>query len=188
MFLSQIASIHSGYSLRNSVQAYNTAPNVAWIQPTHILEQNLPTQPALYVKLAKNITVLKEEDVLLTNRVHFQAATFQPKSNVDTLASVGIWIIRPNSADINPTFLTFWLNSAQGQQALNGIASKFSTLHSIRKEDLENLLLPDLPLSQQKQLANLYSCYIKHNTLQKQRFNLQLQLLDALMAQHTGVL
>ncbi len=188
MLLSRVASIHSGYSLRNSVQAYNTAPNVAWIQPMHVVEQNLPAEPAIYVKLARNITVLKEGDVLLTNRVHFKAATFHQKNDVDVLAAIGIWIIRPTSEAIDSTFLTFWLNSAQGQQALKGISSKFTTLQSIRKEDLGNLSIPDVPMSQQKQLANLYSCYIKQNTLQQQRFDLQLQLLDALMARHTGVL
>lgn len=188
MFLSQIASIHSGYSLRNPMQAYKTAPNVALVQPAHILAQNLPMRPTLYVKLAKNITILKEGDVLLTNRVHFKAITFHAKSNIDTLASAGIWILRPTAAHIDSTFLAFWLNSAQGQQALKGVVSKFATLHSIRKEDLANLSLPDVSLTQQKELSNLYECCIKQNALQQQRFKLQLQLLDALMAQHTGAL
>lgn len=188
MFLSQIASIHSGYSLRNPMQAYKTAPNVALVQPAHILAQNLPMRPTLYVKLAKNITILKEGDVLLTNRVHFKATTFHVHSDIDILASAGIWIIRPTVSYIDSTFLAFWLNSAQGQKALKGVVSKFATLHSIRKEDLANLSLPDVSLTQQKELSNLYECCIKQNALQQQRFKLQLQLLDALMAQHTGVL
>lgn len=188
MILSQLTSIHSGYSLRNAIPPHNKTPNVALVQPAHILAQNLPTHPTLYVKLAKNITILKEGDVLLTNRVHFKATTFHAESNIDTLASAGIWIIRPTAFHIDSTFLAFWLNSAQGQQALKGVVSKFATLHSIRKEDLANLALPDVPLTQQKKLANLYGCYIKQNALQQQRFNLQLQLLDALMAQHSGVL
>ena len=126
--------------------------------------------------------------MLLTNRVHFKATIFHAESNIDTLASAGIWIIRPTAFHIDSTFLAFWLNSAQGQQALKGVVSKFATLHSIRKEDLANLALPDVPLTQQKKLANLYGCYIKQNALQQQRFKLQLQLLDALMAQHTGAL
>lgn len=182
MLLSQATSIHSGYSLRNTIPPHNKTPNVALVQPAHILAQNLPTHPTLYVKLAKNITILKEGDVLLTNRVHFKATTFHVHSDIDILASAGIWIIRPTVTHIDSTFLAFWLNSAQGQQALKGVVSKFATLHSIRKEDLANLALPNLPLTQQKKLANLYGCYIKQNSLQQQRFKLQLQLLEGLMA------
>ena len=182
MLLSQVTSIHSGYSLRNTIPPHNKTPNVALVQPAHILAQNLPTHPTLYVKLAKNITILKEGDVLLTNRVHFKATTFHVHSDIDILASAGIWIIRPTVTHIDSTFLAFWLNSEKGQQALKGIASKFATLHSIRKEDLANLALPNLPLTQQKKLANLYGCYIKQNSLQQQRYKLQLQLLEGLMA------
>lgn len=188
MLLSQVTSIHSGYSLRNTIPPHNKTPNVALVQPAHILAQNLPTHPTLYVKLAKNITILKEGDVLLTNRVHFKATIFHAESNIDTLASAGIWVLRPIVSYLDSTFLAFWLNSAQGQQALKGVVSKFATLHSIRKEDLANLSLPDVSLTQQKELSNLYECCIKQNALQQQRFKLQLQLLDALMAQHTGVL
>ena len=70
-FLNELASIHSGYSLRNPYAEFQR-PNVGWITPSHIIAQNFNQLPEIEVKLVKNITVLKPGDVLLTNRVQFK--------------------------------------------------------------------------------------------------------------------
>ena len=178
--LKNLATIHSGYSLRGPAIKTIT-PNVVWVQPSNIMSQDFNNLQHISVKLAKNITVLQSGDVLLTNRVNFKAA-LAPVNNIATLASIGIFIIRPNKNYLNSGFLTFWLNSLEGQRALQGLSNEFTTIKSIRKEDLENLNIPLPSLEEQEKLANLYSCYIKQKYLQTQRLNLQEKLLNAISA------
>ena len=180
--LSELADIHSGYSLRNPLEN-NISPNVLWVQPNNVIAQDFSNLPPITVKLAKNITVLQEGDVLLTNRSNFKAACFKSQGTMPALASAAIWIIRPYRQCLTPVFLTFWFNSAQGQKALNNLGSEFTTLKFIRKEDIETLFIPVPSLEKQEQLAALYTCYIKQKQLQDKKFNLQQQLLNALSAQ-----
>ena len=180
--LKEVATIHSGYSLRNPPEKY-ACPNVQWIQPSHVASQNFNHLPRIAVKLAKNITVLQVGDVLLTSRVNFKAAVLSNPTTLPTLASVGIWVIRPDTKRLHPGFLTFWLNSTDGQKALQGLGSEFTTINFIRKDDLEGLTIPLPPLPKQEQLANLYTCYIKQKNLQEKRSDLQQQLFNTLATQ-----
>ena len=179
--LKELATIHSGYSLRNPFEEFSY-PNVEWVQPSHVTAQNFFHLPRITVKLAKNITVLQTGDVLLTSRVNFKAALISEETSVPTLASVGIWIIRPNKKYLHPGFLTLWLNSGEGQKALQGLGSEFTTIKFIRKEDLEGLNIPVPPMDKQEKLANLYTCYIKQKILLEKRLDLQQQLLNSLAA------
>ena len=180
--LKELATIHSGYSLRNPFEEF-ILPNVEWIQPSHVTAQNFINLPRITVKLAKNITVLQAGDVLLTSRVNFKAALISEPTSMPTLASVGIWIIRPDQSRLHPGFLTFWLNSTQGQKALQGLGNEFTTIKFIRKDDLEGLSIPLPSMAKQEQLANLYTCYVKQKQLQEKRLNLQQQLLNTLATQ-----
>ena len=179
--LKDLATIHSGYSLRNPFEE-SLYPNVQWIQPSHVTAQNFSHLPRITVKLAKNITILQAGDVLLTSRVNFRAALISEPPSMPMLASVGIWIIRPNQSYLHPGFLTFWLNSLQGQKALQGLVNEFTTIKSIRKEDLESLSVPCLPQDKQARFANLYTCYIRQKNLLEKRLTLQQQLLNTLAA------
>lgn len=180
--LKDFATIHSGYSLRNPTEK-SVCPNVQWIQPNHVVSQNFNHLPRIAVKLAKNITVLQVGDVLLTSRVNFKAAVFSNPTSLPTLASVGIWVIRPEIKWLHPGFLTFWLNSTDGQKALQGLGSEFTTINFIRKDDLEGLSIPLPSMPKQEQLADLYACYIKQKNLQEKRSNLQQQLFNTLATQ-----
>lgn len=180
-FLNELASIHSGYSLRNPYAEFQR-PNVGWITPSHIIAQNFNQLPGIEVKLVKNITVLKPGDVLLTNRVQFKAALFTAEDTRPTLASAAAWIIRPNPQLVDSSFLACWLNSAQGQKALHGLGNDFTTNKFIRKEDLGNLRIPLPSLQEQHQIGSLYACLTKQKNLLEQRFSLQQKLLNALVA------
>ena len=180
--LKELATIHSGYSLRNPFEEFS-CPNVEWIRPSHVTAQNFFHLPRITVKLAKNITVLQAGDVLLTSRVNFKAALISAPTTIPTLASVGIWIIRPDQSRVRPGFLTFWLNSTQGQKSLQGLGNEFTTIKFIRKDDLEGLSVPLPAIAKQEQLANLYTCYVKQKQLQEKRLNLQQQLLNTLATQ-----
>lgn len=180
--LHQLAHIKSGYSLRNPLE--NTvSPNVLWVQPNNVISKDFSNLPPITVKLAKNITLLQEGDVLLTNRSNFKAACFKNQGSMPALASAAVWIIRPYRQYLNPAFLTFWFNSEQGQKALYSLVSEFTTLKFIRKEDIQTLYIPVPPLAKQEQFAALYTCYIKQKYLQDKKFNLQQKLLNALSAQ-----
>lgn len=179
IYLSKLADIYSGYSLRD-VSKVGSAGNIYWVQPQNVWTQDFTVLPRLNIKLSKSITILQEQDILLTNRVHFKAATCANLPAKSCLASSAIWIIRVKSSKLYAPFLTFWLNSSAGQRALQERRNAFSTLKSLKKEDLATLAIPLPPIGQQKQLANLYTCCITQHNLQTKKFNLQLKLLDAL--------
>ena len=155
---------------------------ISWVLPKHILMQNFTQLLGIDVKLAKNMTLLQKGDILLTNRVQFKAALFTHPDKRPALASAGAWIIRVEQKNLLPGFLVFWLNSPRGQKAIREIRNDFATLKFICKEDILHLSIPLPPVEQQRQLGNLYNCYIKQKNLCEKRIALQQDLLAAIAA------
>lgn len=193
--LAELAEIHSGYSLRNPTSTRQEsctgrtgipAEKTRMIQPQNIISCSFENLHEISVRLAKNMTVLQPDDVLLTGRMNFKAAIFSSRNyatdgqeQIKTLASAAIWIIRPKKDILNPGFLAFWLNSAYGQKILHSISSGFTTIKSIRKEDLENLSLSLPALHRQQMIGNMYMCHLRLKALRERQIFLQQQLIEA---------
>ncbi len=181
--LSSIAKVYSGYSVR-SKNEQEGLPNANMVLPSNVFQQNFKELSKVSVKLARNTNLLRDQDVLLSNRVHFKAALFKDTPKEKALASAALWVIRlDQDAPILPEFLTFWLNSEHGQKALQQRINAFDTLKTIKKEAVEELLVPALPLQKQKKIAELYFCLMKQKELLNKKMELNSQLLDAVVAQ-----
>lgn len=181
--LSSIAKVYSGYSVRTKNEQ-NSLPNINMVLPSNVFQQNFNKLNKVSVKLAKNTNILKNQDVLLSNRVHFKAALFKDTPKENALAAASLWVIRlKENAPILPEFLTFWLNSEHGQKALQQRINAFDTLKTIKKEAVEDLMLPTPPLERQKKISELYFCFMKQKELLNKKMELNLQLLNALTEQ-----
>jgi len=64
-----------------------------------------------------------------------------------------VCIIRPESPKLDPTFLRYWLVTASTQHLLLGLASAGATRNALTKAMVENLMLPAVPIAQQKAIA-----------------------------------
>ena len=173
-------------------KSLSLAETVNFVQPHNVISYDFDCLQEIRVKLAKNITVLQPGDVLLTARMNFKAAVFmqqdskeqkKEKKQPKTLASAAIWIIRPGGSKILPGFMAFWLNSLNGQKALKTLCNEFSTIKSIRKDDLERLSVPLIPQKLQQQIGDAYLCCLKQQSLLKKRFALQHKLLETIAEQ-----
>ncbi len=124
---------------------------------------------------------LEPNDVLLVSRSGpgggFRAAAFQGRLSSPCLATSAITIIRPASPDIDSGYLAAYLNSGQGQAALQRIASG-SSIRTLHLKELSEIPVP-IPSPQIQQLTVL----IARNVLQqKDLAKRKNQLLDDLLS------
>lgn len=68
-----------------------------------------------------------------------------------------VCIIRPDSPKLDPTFLRYWLVTASTQHLLLGLASAGATRNALTKAMVEDLVIPALPIAQQKGIAAILS-------------------------------
>lgn len=173
----KLATIHSGYSYNKDSEPEQD-PNTYIIQPKDVIADNVIDLNQISVKYNRSITFLAEGDVLVTNRSTFKASVFHPISTQQTVAALGIFIIRiKNPQELLPDFLAFWLNSIAGQSALEQI-QLFTTTKSINKEDLLNIKIPIPAIETQQHYALLYKNYIKQKGLLEQLSDLNLKVIN----------
>lgn len=125
---------------------------------------------------------LRESDVLLVSRGGTKEGTFRSTvfmSNAENvIASASILIIRITSINVLPEYLSLYLNSKRGQNALTEIVTG-SYIGSIPKKELEkvNVLIPDL--KKQKAIIDLYQNMQMQQKILDRRNKLKQQVIEA---------
>lgn len=177
IIIADLATVHSGYSYKKDSQ-YENSPNTSIIQPKDVFADDYVHLDKIPIKYNKSITFLSDNDILLTNRSSFKAAAFKTTADQQTVAALGIFIIRIKDVrKLLPDFLTFWLNSIPGQNALEQI-QLYTTTKSINKEDLLNIQIPTPSLETQQHYALLYKNYIKQKELLIKLSDLNLKVIN----------
>ena len=107
-------------------------------------------------------------DVILSKSLPFRTAVVRVEPDERILCSGNFYIIRPDRTQIDPIYLKLFLDSQLGQTQLRRISSGSSVL-TIPVHDLQNILVPLVPLEEQKKIAAAYESLAGELSLYRRR-------------------
>jgi hypothetical protein len=99
--------------------------------------------------------LIQENDILLSCQATIGKVGLARKKDVGILPSPQIVIIRPNRKKILPEYLVQALNTEKVQYQLER-KSQGTFISRLNKDDLENVIVPNPPLSKQKRLVEVF--------------------------------
>lgn len=153
--LNEFASVFSGYSFRKSINP-NKNGEISVFQPKDLVQgQYIDTTESL-VRISESISeytgFLKKNDVLLVARGmksgSFRTAIFSADEK-NVIASSSLLVIRLMDSIVLPEFLSLFLNSQEGQDAIVKIVTG-SYIGAVPRRELERIKIPILSLERQK--------------------------------------
>jgi restriction endonuclease S subunit len=150
VILGELFEIRTGYTFRDSIAELERG-GVAVIQAGDINAARQSGLPRIDFNGTRHL--LQVGDILLSARGATVARTVSPDL-LPAVASSSVLILRPKSPDINSRFMTRYLNSHAGQAVLSKIMSG-AYIKTIRKSELQELLVPMPPLKTQQKLVEL---------------------------------
>jgi restriction endonuclease S subunit len=183
--LSKIADIASGYTFRGSIE---NDPNgqILVLQAKNIsANQDVTTIDDLVTisdESFRNPYFLERNDVLLVSRGSgagsFRSAIFaSDDSNV--MPSSSVHVIRIKDVTVLPKYLSFYLNSTEGQKALAQIVTGASYIQSILVKNLADFPIPILPIHTQKSIIALHENIIDQERIFKRKQEIQKTIINA---------
>ncbi len=184
MKLHDIATITSGYAFRGAITPDKDG-NILVFQAKDLIRgvpvidtESLTRVPFDMPGYAGH---LKTNDVLLIARGMkagaFRATVFMSEAK-NVIASSSVHIIRVSSPEINPEYLSYYLNSRAGQIALAGIVTG-SYIGALPRRELEKIEIPIPVLEKQKTIINLYKNIEKQQGITEHRSELKKQIINA---------
>ena len=161
MQIKDIAEVISGYTFRKAMEP-NKNGNMFVFQAKNIVQGEPFTKikdlTKILYEVAGHTNFLKENDVVIVARGmksgSFRTTVFKLKDQ-DIIASSSVHIIRINSNKILPEYLSYYLNSQQGQKDLSGEISG-SYIGALPRKNLSEIKIPIPDLKKQKAIINLY--------------------------------
>jgi restriction endonuclease S subunit len=155
MELHEISTIIAGYTFRGAIKP-DTNGRVFVFQAKDLIQGRPVISTSILTKISHDIpghtSYLKERDVLLIARGmksgSFRSTVFASDAK-NVIASSSVHIIRATDPRILPEFISLYLNSKKGQEAISQIVTG-SYIGAVPRKKLERLKIPLLPLDQQK--------------------------------------
>lgn len=97
---------------------------------------------------------VEKGDILITSRGSLFKVALVDENIENAIVSSNLFLIRVNKEKYRPEILKFFLDSDIGKKLIDGI-TKGSVVSSISNKDLENFLIPDIPLEDQEEAVLL---------------------------------
>lgn len=169
MKLHEVAVVIAGYAFRSAIKS-DPAGDLLVFQAKDLV-QGLPFENVETLTKISHDTPgyggrLQKNDVLLVARGMksgaFRSTVFNVDSGVQVVASSSVHVIRVTSKNVLPEYLSHYLNSKEGQDALSEIVTG-SYIGALPKRELEKIEIPILPLQKQRILIEL------HKNIQEQQ-------------------
>lgn len=130
---------------------------------------------------AKRATPIEASDILVPSRGEGLIA-FQPAASmVGAYAALDVYLIRPQTEQVDPTYLIIALNSPSVQKELR-MAATGSALPRIPKQALEEAQIPVPSFDRQRRIGAIGALARRSEDLQKQRAEAETRLNAALVS------
>ena len=152
--LSDIAQIFSGYSFREGIVPDINGKTFI-LSGKHIRKWDISFESLVTINIdPQGHTYLRKNDIVFKSKGPEHIGVLVEKDYNNILAAAPLMIIRLNPAieDIQPHFLSWFINSQKAQRYFNQFSSS-TTIRSITKSDLSELLIPCPPLIIQKRIV-----------------------------------
>jgi len=167
-----INSISCGFSFREKIEN-DLLGCVYVIQAKDIQPNSLNTEATIKIKVEdiKEKFVLRDDDILLTNKGRFSSCVFKNLPDKTFIASSGMFVINVHSENYLPEYISMFLNSNKGQCQ---ITSKLETMTipSLTKESLLAIEIPDVSIVEQQQLINVTKAFMEYESLVSKKISL----------------
>lgn len=186
MYIKEISQVIPGYTFRGAIQQDNSG-NSFVIQAKNVIRGMLYVDERLLTRIVNpsngRVTSLQNGDVLLVARGMkagaFRSTVFASDTQ-NVIASSSVHIIRVTRSHILPEYLSYYLNSAQGQYALSQIVSG-SYIGAILRRRLENEIdIPVPPIQTQKTLVDLFENLQAQQHICEQKNEIHQQIINGL--------
>lgn len=151
--LKDITTVQMGYTFRGAIKN-NDDGNMFVISAKDVRNNFIITNKGLK-KIDHPINenrLLKEDDVILSNRMYFKASVVDIDEN--TIAASSIYVLRVDKKIILPEYLALWINSHKGQSVLDRNSTGM-TIKTILKTNLENIEIDIPDLDNQQKIIEL---------------------------------
>ena len=176
MLLKEICEINLGYSFRGVIP-FDPKGNYCVIQAKNILNDDLSELDKVSLEMLNERVVLKEGDVLLTNRCRFVAKTYFPEKKGACIAASSVFILRTRDNSCSPEYLTAYINSSEGQKQIAKFIETM-TIPSLIKENIENLVIPMLPIKNQAEIVCLAKDFKEYSKLITKKLTLEERIIN----------
>ena len=160
--LKDVATIHQGtqYTLLNfKAQVTDSKTNYCLLTPSDIDEGLILWDNITYANIDTDKydkhCVHKNDLIMTSKSTTNKIAVMYEEPKVKTIASGGMYIIRPDVNVINPFYLKAFLDSASGQIIIDSITST-GILHLISRKGLETITVPCPSIEEQNKFAEEY--------------------------------
>lgn len=110
--------------------------------------------------------LLKAGDVLFQSRgSRHPAAVIEPK--LKGIAATGLHVIRPDTRQVLPEYLAWWLNHPRSQAKFTDEVARGSYIPFVAKADLERFAVPVPPPKVQRQILEVETLRARHEALSR---------------------
>lgn len=161
MKLHDVGAIIAGYTFRGAVKPDNSGDT--YVFQAKDLVQGVPCEDISSLTRISHDTPgysghLRKDDVLIVARGMksgaFRSTTFV-SDEPNVIASSSVHVIRITKPNILPEYVSHYLNSKDGQDALSQIISG-SYIGALPRRELEKIDIPVPPMEKQKLLVDLF--------------------------------
>jgi restriction endonuclease S subunit len=183
MHLKDIAEVIPGYAFRGSIEVSDSGDTRVLQARNIVLDENFVDADSL-VAIAggppRGSTYLQKGDVLLVARGmgagSFKSSVYEADA-INVIASSSVYILRVVSVSLLPDFLSSYLNSPSGQQALAGILTG-SYIGALPKSELLKVKIPIPSLAKQKAMVDLHENILKQQSILDRKHKLKQKIIS----------
>lgn len=168
MEMNELGDVTAGYAFRGAIEPHVNGDTFV-LQAKDLVQDEPFVDINSLVRISGNTlgrtNSIRKNDVLLVARGMKSGAfrsTIFASDQQNVLASASVHVIRITSAQVLPQYLSYYLNSKDGQDALSQIVSG-SYIGALPRSELGKLKIPIPPLDKQEAIVNL------HRNFQEQR-------------------
>lgn len=184
MKLKYIATIIAGYTFRGAITPDKNG-GLLVLQARDLVRDAFVTDASILTPIAFEPTGyanrLKKDDVLVIARGMkagaFRSTVFKSDAS-NVIASSSVHIIRITTPEVLPEYVSYYLNSKNGQYSLSQIVTG-SYIGALPRRLLEQLKIPVLDLRKQKTIIDLYHNMQMQQKILDRKNELKQQILDA---------
>jgi restriction endonuclease S subunit len=160
MELHEVSTIIAGYTFRGAIKP-DINGHIFVFQAKDLIQGEPITDTSTLTKISHDIPgymgYLKKNDVLVVARGmkagSFRSTVFATDAD-NVIASSSVHVIRSADSRILPEFISLYLNSKEGQEAISQIVTG-SYIGAVPRKSLEKIKIPLLPLERQKTFIEL---------------------------------
>ena len=192
MYLKDIAQVKAGYAFRGAIES-DTHGDMFVFQAKDLTQGQFVSPLDILTQISKNTVrnphVLQRNDILIIARGmksgSFRAAVFASDAK-NVIASSSLHIIRLRDSTVSPEYLSLYLNSKEGQDALSQVVSG-SYIGLLPRAALENIRIPIPPREKQDLVVQLYRNAEEQKKILNRRNELNEHIIHAVFERLTTI-